>query len=93
MGLKCKQTSLQSWENYKNKRNNINKNICIQIIAKYGNYTESYKSLNEAVKHAIHTWVNVEIQYVDAEQLDDSNLDILDKADGAIVPGGFEKEG
>ena len=26
-----------------------------------------------------YTGVNVEIQYVDAEQLDDSNLDILDK--------------
>ena len=94
LGLKCKQTSLESWENYKNKRNNINKNICIQIIAKYGNYTESYKSLNEAVKHAgVHAGVNVEIQYVDAEQLNDNNLNILGKADGIIVPGGFGERG
>ena len=37
--------------------------------------------------------VNVEIQYVDAEQLNDNNLNILDKADGIIVPGGFGERG
>jgi CTP synthase len=41
-----------AWEEYKNKRNNIKNKINIKIIAKYGNYTESYKSLNEAIKHA-----------------------------------------
>ena len=32
--------------------NNTKGTINIHIIAKYGNYTESYKSLHEAIKHA-----------------------------------------
>ena len=46
------------------------------------------------MKHAgVHAGVNVEIQYVDAEQLNDNNLNILGKADGIIVPGGFGERG
>ena len=94
LGLECGPTSLNSWENYKRKREKINQNICIKIIAKYGNYTESYKSLHEAVKHAgVHSGVNVNIEYIDAEKLNDNNLLGLNQADGVIVPGGFGSRG
>mgnify|MGYP001215278103 FL=1 len=93
--LSCNPTSLASWKEYKSKRNNTASKINIKIIAKYGNYTESYKSLNEAIKHAgVHCGVNVDIDYIDAEKLDGNNYaKLLKNSKGVIVPGGFGDRG
>ena len=94
LNLSCDKTSLSAWEEYKNKRNNIKNKINIKIIAKYGNYTESYKSLNEAIKHAgVHSGVDINIDYVDAEKLNDKDHSSLANAGGIIVPGGFGGRG
>ena len=94
LNLSCDKTSLAAWEEYKNKRNNIKNKINIKIIAKYGNYTESYKSLNEAIKHAgVHLGVDINIDYVDAEKLNDKDHSSLANAGGIIVPGGFGGRG
>ena len=94
LNLSCKKTSLEAWKKYKDKRNNLKKKISIKIIAKYGNYSESYKSLNEAVRHAgVNSGVNVEIDYVDAEKLEEKDNSLLENAGGIIVPGGFGGRG
>ena len=94
LNLSCDPVSLDSWEEYQNKRNNIKKKINIKIIAKYGNYTESYKSLNEAIKHAgVHSGVNIDIDYIDAEKLDGKDFSLLENSGGIIVPGGFGGRG
>ena len=94
LNLSCDPVSLDSWEEYQNKRNNIKKKINIKIIAKYGNYTESYKSLNEAIKHAgVHSGVNIDIDYIDAEELDGKDFSLLENSGGIIVPGGFGGRG
>ena len=94
LNLSCKKTSLEAWKKYKDKRNNLKKKISIKIIAKYGNYSESYKSLNEAVRHAgVNSGVNVEIDYVDAEKLEEKDNSLLEDASGVIVPGGFGGRG
>ena len=94
LNLSCDPVSLDSWEQYKNKRNNIKKKINIKIIAKYGNYTESYKSLNEAIKNAgVHSGVNIDIDYIDAEKLDGKDFSLLENSGGIIVPGGFGGRG
>jgi len=94
LNLSCKKTSLEAWKKYKDKRNNLKKKISIKIIAKYGNYSESYKSLNEAVRHAgVNSGVNVEIDYVDAEKLEEKDNSLLENAAGVIVPGGFGGRG
>ena len=94
LNLPCKKTTLEAWKKYKDKRNNLKKKISIKIIAKYGNYSESYKSLNEAVRHAgVNSGVNVEIDYVDAEKLEEKDNSLLENAAGVIVPGGFGGRG
>ena len=94
LNLSCEKTSLGSWEKYKDKRNNLKKEILVKIIAKYGNYSESYKSLNEAVKHAgVNSGVNVNIEYIDAEKLDGKDNSLLKNSSGIIVPGGFGGRG
>ena len=94
LNLSCSKASLDSWEKYKNNRMNLKNKVSIKIIAKYGNYSESYKSLNEAIKHAgVKNGVNVEIDYIDAEKLEHSDISLLENSKGIIVPGGFGDRG
>ncbi len=94
LNLSCKPKSLKDWENYKQKRSNAKNNIKISIIAKYGNYSESYKSLNEAIKHAgVNCAVNIDIIYVDSESLEGNDFSQLKDTNGIIVPGGFGVRG
>ena len=94
LNLSCSKTSLDSWQKYKKKRINLKNKVHIKIIAKYGNYSESYKSLNEAIKHAgVNSGVNIQIDYVDAEKLENSDTSLLENSKGIIVPGGFGDRG
>ena len=68
------------------------------MVGKYIALTESYKSLNEALTHGgIANDVRVELEYVDAEELDGLDDDALDKMfagiDGFLIPGGFGTAG
>lgn len=78
------------------------KTVSIGIIAKYiatGDYelTDSYASLLEALKHA--SWYNeqnLEIVFINAEQLEKKNkkaLDDLERVQGIIVPIGWGPRG
>ena len=94
LNLSCEKTSLEAWKKYKDKRSHLTNKISIKIIAKYGNYSESYKSLNEAIRHAgVNSGVDVEIDYVDAEKLEGKDNSLLENAAGIIVPGGFGGRG
>ncbi|MBF0207179.1 MAG: CTP synthase [Oligoflexia bacterium] len=74
------------------------KNVRIGIVGKYTELTESYKSLEEAIRHgAINQQVRAELDYIEAEDLEGkSPLEIeqrLNKVDGILVPGGFGERG
>ncbi|MBH32615.1 MAG: CTP synthetase [Gammaproteobacteria bacterium] len=94
LNIKCKKPSLIEWKNYKQKRLKITEKVTISIVAKYGNYSESYKSLNEAVHHAgVHNNVDVEIKYIDSESLKKDGNKAFKGVNGIIVPGGFGTRG
>ena len=94
LNIKCKKPSLIDWKNYKQKRLKITEKVTISIVAKYGNYSESYKSLNEAVHHAgVHNNVDVEIKYIDSESLKKDGNKAFKDVNGIIVPGGFGTRG
>lgn len=62
----------------------------IAFVGKYVDSTESYKSLNEALLHAgIHTKTKVNINYVEAEDLEHGDFSKLKNVDAILVPGGF----
>src|SRR5919109_426609 len=68
--------------------------VDIAFVGKYVDLQDSYKSLNEALRHAgIHTNSKVNIHYVDSEELEKGSLDTLAKMDAILVPGGFGKRG
>ena len=68
--------------------------INIAMVGKYVDLSDSYKSLNEAVRHAgMKNHVRVKIDYVDSETLSSKNVSQLAKFDAILVPGGFGKRG
>lgn len=72
------------------------KTVKIGIVGKYTELVESYKSLDEALRHgAIFNQVKFEPHYIDAEELTDEKkcAQLLSDVHGILVPGGFGKRG
>jgi CTP synthase len=65
----------------------------IALVGKYG-LDDAYMSIHEALKHAgIEREVDVEVLWVDADEMSDTHADRMAAADGVIVPGGFGSRG
>ncbi len=89
---------LTDWKNVVNAMEFPEAEVSIAMVGKYVDLTESYKSLNEALRHAgIQTHTKVKINYIDSEKLesdeDSPEMDIVRAADAILVPGGFGKRG
>jgi CTP synthase len=71
------------------------KEVNIGIVGKYTELIESYKSLDEALRHAaIANQVKLNRIYIDAEDLEKGiKSELLESVDGILVPGGFGSRG
>ena len=68
--------------------------VRIAMVGKYTDLSDSYKSLNEALRHAaLKNASRVDISYLDSETLAEDNIDQLGAFDAILVPGGFGKRG
>ncbi len=69
--------------------------VHIAMVGKYVDLSDSYKSLNEALRHAgMKNHVKVQIDYIDSETLHADNVaSELRRFDAILVPGGFGKRG
>ncbi len=69
------------------------RDVKIGIVGKYTELIESYKSLDEALRHAaIENQFKLVPVYIDAEDIESGKAN-LDAVDGILVPGGFGKRG
>ncbi len=92
--LNTKSTDLKRWDNLVYEVENPKEEVTIAMCGKYTDLSDSYKSLNEALRHAgIHNHARVNIEYVDSEQLSPQTVDSLAQFDAILVPGGFGKRG
>ena len=85
------QPKLDAWEEVVSKFNNPPHEVCIGIVGKYVNLTDSYKSLNEALVHGgIANNCRVKLKFIDSEKIEAEGLGKnLDDIDAILVPGGF----
>ncbi|MFQ5666442.1 MAG: CTP synthase [Candidatus Binatia bacterium] len=69
--------------------------VCIAMVGKYVDLTDSYKSLNEALVHGgIANECKVDVEYVDSEEIEQEGLPRgVKRADGILVPMGFGARG
>ncbi len=93
--LKSKQFNMDKWRKVVKTLKNPQKEVTINIVGKYVEYKDSYKSLSESLRLAgIPSKAKVKLRWIEAEEFEkSSNLKILDDADGILVPGGFGKRG
>jgi CTP synthase len=68
--------------------------VTIAMVGKYVDLSDSYKSLNEALRHAgMKNHAKVKIDYIDSETISPESVSQLAKYDAVLVPGGFGKRG
>ena len=94
--LNVQQADLTAWKKIVHAIKNPKHTVKIAMVGKYVDLTESYKSLIEALKHAgIHTETDVQITFVDSENIEKNNGDVsmLKDMDAILVPGGFGSRG
>ncbi len=92
--LHTKPANLARWDSLVHEFEHPQGDVTIAMAGKYTDLSDSYKSLNEALRHAgMHNHVRVKVEYVDAEDLSASNVDNLARFDAVLVPGGFGKRG
>jgi CTP synthase len=86
---------LDHWEEIVRSLKEPTSSVTIAIVGKYVDLTESYKSLNEALRHGgIPNDCRVNLKFVDSEKMEKDNCkEMLKDIDGILVPGGFGSRG
>jgi CTP synthase len=87
---------LERWRTAIERSAAAKKEVRIAIVGKYVHLTDTYKSLNEALKHGgIPNDTKVQLHFVDSEEITDeqSCTAFLDGVDGILIPGGFGERG
>ncbi|HEY8709701.1 MAG TPA: CTP synthase, partial [Burkholderiaceae bacterium] len=92
--LLTRPADLRRWDKLVHEVEHPKYEVTIAMCGKYTDLSDSYKSLNEALRHAgIHNHARVKIEYVDSETLSPDNINQLERFDAILVPGGFGKRG
>ena len=85
---------LKRWDDLVYETEHPEGEVSIAMVGKYVDLSDSYKSLNEALRHAgMKNHVKVKINYIDSETITPETVQQLAKFDAVLVPGGFGKRG
>src|SRR5467141_128998 len=94
LSILARAADLSSWVKLVHAQEHPEHEVDIAFVGKYLDLQDSYKSLNEALRHAgIHTRSRVNVHYLDSEELEKGGIAQLEKMDAILVPGGFGKRG
>lgn len=94
LGIWTSSPDISKWKAMVDKITNPKGDVRIGIVGKYNDWRDSYKSLSEALIHGgVSNDVKVETVYIDAEEVEKGNIDLLKSVDGILVPGGFGERG
>jgi len=93
VGLVNASANWDKWNSIVNSLKKHQESIKIAMVGKYVTLSDSYVSVNHALKHA-GSAINkdVAIEWIDSETLD-GNMEKLSGFDGILVPGGFGTRG
>ena len=92
--LDVPKADLKPWENVFKASKESDSKVKIAMVGKYVDFKDSYISLSEALRHAgFKNKKNVEIAYVESEDIQKNGTDCLSKMDAILIPGGFGDRG
>jgi CTP synthase len=85
---------LKEWHRVVEAKTNPEAKVTIAMVGKYVNLRDSYISLTEALTHAgVRTRTRVNIQFVEATDVEKHGTGCLEGVDAILVPGGFGERG
>lgn len=94
LNMEAKPADLSEWQRVVDHLRHPVDEVCINIVGKYVNFADAYKSLHEALVHAgVQTRTKVKINYIDAEEIQRNGVEVLRGVDAVLVPGGFGERG
>jgi len=87
--------NLKRWDDLVFEVENPQGVVQVAMVGKYVDLSDSYKSVNEALRHAgMKNHVKTQITYIDSETLEGADVAAaLGQFDAILVPGGFGKRG
>ncbi len=93
--LPARNANLKAWKNLILDCSSLQGSVTIAIVGKYVESKDAYKSLHEALVHAgIANGVNVQLRYVNSEEVNTANVhEAFKGCHGVLVPGGFGRRG
>jgi len=95
LGLDTREPDLTEWQEMIDRATNRKKKVTIAVIGEYVRFHDAYLSIVEALEHAcIAIGANIEMQWLDSEQVNDSNIsELLHNVQGIVIPGGVGERG
>lgn len=85
---------LSEWEAVVDGVTHPHDSVTIAIVGKYVGHSDAYKSLGEALTHAVISTRNmVKIKYINSEIIEHDGVASLKEVDAILVPGGFGERG
>ncbi len=93
-GMQAPPPDLSEWDAVVVGKLNPVHEVTVAMVGKYMDLPDAYKSLIEALSHAgIHTRTTVKYQFINAEDVEEQGVQLLESADAILVPGGFGERG
>ncbi|MCL4424336.1 MAG: CTP synthase, partial [Firmicutes bacterium] len=95
LNLATVEPDLSEWREMVRRHKSPQGKVTIALVGKYVALHDAYLSVAEALSHAgIANQVEVEVQWIDSEDLEREEADaLLNGVDGVLVPGGFGYRG
>lgn len=96
LGLRDKvgPADLHEWEAAVDATVNPDDAVTIAVVGKYIDHQDAYKSVAEALKHGgLRQRTRVTLKWLEAQELEGSDMSALADVDGILVPGGFGDRG
>jgi CTP synthase len=85
---------LSEWRAVVNAKANPDAAVTVAMVGKYVNLKDAYISLNEALMHAgVRTRTRVNVQFIEATDVEKHGVGALAGVDAILVPGGFGERG
>ncbi|WP_454831733.1 CTP synthase [Pseudoxanthomonas wuyuanensis] len=85
---------LSEWEAAVDATLNPVDEVTIAVVGKYVDHQDAYKSVGEALKHGgLRQRTRVRLKWIEAQELEGSDMAQLKDVDGILVPGGFGDRG
>ncbi|MBN8884230.1 MAG: CTP synthase [Rudaea sp.] len=92
--LDAKPANLAEWDRVVEAVEHPKQEVDIAIIGKYVEHKDAYKSLSEALRHGgLKQNTQVNLRWVESEEIEARGAEMLRDVDGILVPGGFGKRG